>query len=205
MRATTRPDHSLKSQITARQATWDRATRRWTFINATRGTFTPDKAPEFQTLADPLVVKNWSETPFQLIKPGLSAAFLGIPGLTTWLQSNARNNHFASPAPYLTQWHYRWAMPFSCLVTVLLATPLAIHFARRGSGGGIFLAVVLSGLMLMVSSICVALGESGSLRPIEAAWLPNIAFTLLGLYLFRRRITGRPIYLVVRRFLPGND
>ena len=59
--------------------------------------------------------------------------------------------------------------------------------------------------MLMVSSICVALGESGSLRPIEAAWLPNIAFTLLGLYLFRRRITGRPIYLVLKRFLPGND
>ncbi len=202
---TTGPDHSLKSQITADQARWDRGARRWTFTGANRGTFTPGQAPVFEAWSAPFAVDGWSETPFQLIKPGLSAGFLGIPGLTTWLRSNARNDHFASPAPYLTQWHYRWALPFSCLVTVLLATPLAIHFARRGPGGGIFLAVVLAGLMLMVSSISVALGESGSLRPVEAAWLPNIAFTLLGLYLFRRRITGRPIYLVLKRFLPGND
>jgi lipopolysaccharide export system permease protein len=202
---TTRPDHSLKSQITAGQARWDRRTRRWTFSDATRATFTPGEPPEFENLSSPLAVNGWSETPFQLIKPGLSASFLGIPGLTTWLRSNARNGHFASPAPYLTQWHYRWALPFSCLVTVLLATPLAVHFARRGPGGGIFLAVVFAGLMLMVSSISVAFGESGSLRPVQAAWLPNLAFTVLGLYLFRRRITGQPIYLVLRRFLPGND
>lgn len=202
---TTRPDHSLESQITASQASWDRDTRNWTFTGTTRGTFTPGSEPVFAKTTEPLTVEGWSETPFQLIKPGLSASFLGIPGLTTWLRSNARNNHFASPAPYLTQWHYRWALPFSCLVTVLLATPLAVHFARRGPGGGIFLAVVFAGLMLMVSSISVALGESGSLRPLHAAWFPNVAFALLGLYLFRRRITGQPIYLVLRRFLPGND
>ncbi|MES2476852.1 MAG: LptF/LptG family permease [Verrucomicrobiota bacterium] len=201
----TRPDHSLASQINARKASWDRSSRRWTFTDATRGEFSPGKAPIFEKMAEPLTVENWPETPFQLIKPGISASFLGIPGLTTWLQSNARNGHFASPAPYLTQWHYRWALPFSCLVTVLLATPLAVHFARRGPGGGIFLAVVFSGLMLLVSSISVAFGESGGLAPAKAAWLPNIAFALLGLYLFRRRITGRPIYLVLRRLIPGND
>lgn len=202
---TTRPDHSLDSQISAQEARWDRSTRRWTFSNATRTTFEPGQAPVFETMTAPLEIDGWSETPFQLIKPGLSATFLGIPGLTTWLQSNIRNDHFASPAPYLTQWHYRWALPFSCLVTVLLATPLAVHFSRRGPGGGIFLAVVFAGLMLMVSSISVALGESGSLPPALAAWLPNIGFALLGLYLFRRRITGQPIYLVLRRLIPGND
>jgi lipopolysaccharide export system permease protein len=202
---TTRPDHSLKSQISARQAHWDRDSRDWIFTDVTRATFAPGVEPIFEKANAPLTVKGWSETPFQLIKPGLSATFLGIPGLTTWLRSNTHHDHFASPAPYLTQWHYRWALPFSCLVTVLLATPLAVHFSRRGPGGGIFLAVVFSGLMLMVSSISVALGESGSLRPVHAAWFPNVAFALLGLYLFRRRITGRPIYLVLRRFLPGND
>ncbi len=202
---TTGDDQSLKTKLNARQAGWDRATRSWTFTDVTRASFLPGKPAEIETLPGPLVVKHWEETPFQLIKPGLSAGFLGIPGLTTWLQSNARNGHFASPSPYLTQWHYRWSLPFSCLVTVLLATPLAIHFSRRGPGGGIFLAVVLSGLMLLVSSISVALGESGTLQPVIAAWLPNVGFTLLGLYLFRRRITGRPIYLVLRRFLPGND
>lgn len=202
---TTGDDQSLETKLNASEAGWDRATRRWTFTGATLTQFTPGKPADIESLPGPLVMKHWEETPFQLIKPGLSAAFLGIPGLSTWLQSNARNGQFASPAPYLTQWHYRWALPFSCLVTVLLATPLAIHFSRRGAGGGVFLAVVLSGLMLLVSSISVALGESGTLRPAVAAWLPNAGFALLGLYLYRRRITGKPIYLLLRRLLPGSD
>jgi lipopolysaccharide export LptBFGC system permease protein LptF len=153
----------------------------------------------------PLVESSWPETPWQLIKPGLSAAYLGIPDLNTWLEDNSRYHRFADPAPYLTQWHYRLALPFTCLITFLLATPLAIHFARRGPGGGIFLAVVLSALMLLFSSISTALGESGAIKPMFAAWLPNITFGCIGLYLFRRRITGKPIYLLLRRLIPGND
>jgi lipopolysaccharide export system permease protein len=134
-----------------------------------------------------------------LIKPGLSAAYLGIPDLKTWLHASRNQLNFTEPAAYETQWHYRWALPFACVVTVLLSTPLGIHFARRGPGGGVFLAVVLSALMLLLSSISIALGEAGTIRPIYAAWLPNLAFTLLGLYLFRRRITGQPIYRSIQR------
>jgi lipopolysaccharide export system permease protein len=73
---------------------------------------------------------------------------------------------------------------------VLLATPLGIHFSRRGPRGGVFVAVILSALMLLISNISIALGESGTLRPALAAWLPNLAFTLLGIYLFQQRISN---------------
>ena len=202
---TTRADKTLESRLSAEKAYWDRSSRNWTFEQAIVGDYPPGLPPVFKTHETPLVIDHWRETPWQLIKPGLSASFLGIPDLTTWLQENSRGGQFADPAPYLTQWHYRWALPFACMVTVLLATPLAIHFSRRGTGGGIFLAVVLSALMLLFTSICLALGEAGTLRPAHAAWLPNATFALLGLYLFRRRITGKPIYLILRRFLPGND
>jgi len=87
---------------------------------------------------------------------------------------------------------------------VLLATPLGIHFSRRAPGGGIFLAVALSALMLLFSTISLALGESNTLRPALAAWLPNLLFALIGLYLFHRRISGQPIYRTLRNLLPGN-
>ena len=106
---------------------------------------------------------------------------------------------------YLTHWHYRWALPLTCLVTVLLAAPLSIHFARRGAGSGIFLAIVLSMLMLFISSITLALGEAAVVPPLLAAWLPNIVFSLLGLYLYRRRVTGRPIYQSVLRLVTVNN
>jgi len=202
---TTDENRILKSRLSAASATWDRKTRSWTFNQPVIGRYTPGSPPDFLKPEGPLTLDTWSETPWQLIKPGLAAAYLGIPDLNTWLDSNAQHNSFADPAPYLTQWHYRWALPFTCLVTVLLATPLAIHFSRRGPGGGIFLAVVLSALMLLVSNIVLAFGEAGTLSPALAAWLPNIGFALLGLYLFRRRITGRPIYHSLRRLLPSDD
>jgi lipopolysaccharide export system permease protein len=202
---TTRQDKTLESRLCAKRAFWDRSSRRWTFEEAVIGNYLPQQAPVFETHVTPVTIDSWSETPWQLIKPGLSADLLGIPDLSSWLKAYNHNGQFADPSPYLTHWHYRWALPFACLVTVLLATPLGIHFSRRGPGGGIFLAVVLSALMMLFTSISLALGESGTLRPEHAAWLPNIVFSILGLYLFHRRISGQPIYLILRRLVPGHD
>lgn len=202
---TTRADHSLESRLTATRAIWDRSKQTWTFENPTIGTFRPDAPPEFVQSSNPVVHTDWKETPWQLIKPGLSANYLGIPDLNGWLRANAGNEVSLDPAPYLTQWHYRWALPFTCLVTVLLAAPLAIHFSRRGAGGGIFLAVVLSALMLLVSSISLVLGEALILPPALGAWLPNIIFGAIGFYLFQRRLAGRPIYQRIKALFPDDN
>lgn len=202
---TTRADHSLESRLTASRAIWDRSKQTWTFEDPTIGLFRPGMPPEFTQPSSPVVHANWKETPWQLIKPGLSADFLGIPDLNGWLKANAGNEVSLDPAPYLTQWHYRWALPFTCLVTVLLAAPLAIHFSRRGAGGGIFLAVVLSALMLLVTSISLVLGEALILPPALGAWLPNILFGALGFYLFQRRLAGRPVYQRIKSLLPDDN
>ena len=199
---TTDTNHKLQSRLSATRAMWNRETREWTFENPVLGSYPPGRPPVFDKPAGSLTINSWSETPWQLIKPGIRAEYVGIPDLSGWLQANARHQSFANPAPYLTQWHYRWALPFTCLVTVLLASPLAIHFSRRGPGGGIFLAVVLSAMMLLVSNIVLAFGEAGTLNPVLAAWLPNIAFTLLGIDLFRRRMSGKPFYQSLRKLLP---
>jgi lipopolysaccharide export system permease protein len=202
---TTDENRRVTSRLSASRALWDRDTRRWSFEKPVVSRFGPGMPPVFEKPADTLTIDNWSETPWQLIKPGLSAAYLGIPDLSTWIHANAGQPGFADSAPYLTQWHYRWALPFASLVTVLLAAPLAIHFSRRGPGGGVFLAVVLSALMLLTSNIVLAFGEAGIIQPIAAAWLPNLIFGTLAIYLFQRRITGRPIYHTLRKFLPGGE
>lgn len=198
---TINPDRSLKTRMSSPSASWDPATKNWTFANPLIAKFTEGEAPEFEQMEEPLVRKKWKETPSQIIKPGLSVEYLGIPELSTWLASPMADQPTSNKSAYLTQWHYRWALPITCIVTVLLAAPLSIHFSRRGAGSGVFLAVVLSVLMLFVSSITLALGEAAVIPPLLAAWLPNIVFTFIGFYLFHRRITGRPIYQSVKRLL----
>jgi lipopolysaccharide export system permease protein len=196
---TTREDKTLESRLTATSASWDRASRSWTFNNPIMGDFPLRQPPIFSSHTEPIRISNWRETPSQLIKPGLSASQLGIPDLSSWLLENSKHHQLVAPAPYLTQWHYRWALPFTCLVTVLLATPLGIHFSRHGSTGGTFMAVVLSALMLLTTSISLACGESGTIDPLFAAWTPNIVFASIGLFLYHRRVSNQTVQLLLRR------
>ena len=202
---TINPDRSIKNRIQSKSASYNKRTRIWTLHNPLISRFEPGQAPIFEQLKEPLIRKTWKETPSQIIKPGLSVEYLGIPELKSWLISPLAKQMTANLPAYLTQWYYRWALPITCLVTVLLAVPLSIHFSRRGGGSGIFLAVVLSVMMLFISTIALALGESGILLPILAAWLPNIIFTGIGLYLYHRRITGRPIYQSIKKLLNFNN
>ena len=150
------------------------------------------------------ITRDWQETPWQLVKPGLDQSHLGIPELNSWLAAN-EGVEWANKRPYLTQWHYRYAQPVICLVTILIAAPLGIVFSRRGISGGVSIALFLCAGMLLASSFFLTFGEAGRLPPIIAAWGTNILFTVIALYLFNRRLTGRPIYQSLKKFLPSGE
>lgn len=194
----------ITERLSAESAMWDRKTHLWSFGKPLLARFKDGEPPRFDHSESAFSAVAWPETPLQLIKPGLSPPYLGVPDLNTWISSHRRNRSVADPAPYLTQWHYRLALPFTCLVTVLLATPLAIYFSRRAPAGGVFFAVLLSALLMLVTSISLALGEAGIIHPALAAWFPNMIFAFIGLYLYHRRITGRPIYQLLLRALPND-
>lgn len=198
-------NHQIERRLSAKQASWNAKSRSWTFEEAWISEIASDRAPVFLPQSSEPMVFQWPETPMQIIRPGLSAPYLGVPDLNSWLKNHQINSPAADPAAYLTQWHYRWALPFTCLVTVLLATPLAIHFSRRGPGSGIFLAVVLTALMMLLSGVTLALGEAGTIPPILGAWLPNFVFTGIALYFFKLRESGQPIYQMLMRLIPTQN
>ncbi|BCX46535.1 ABC transporter permease [Haloferula helveola] len=200
------PDSKLKSVLIARTASWSPSTGAWSFEDATVRDVPegdPQPPPLYRTdLPNPYVVKTWRETPAEIIQPGLPANQLGIPDLAGWLASNEGRKP-STKAPYLTQWHHRFAQPFNCLIVVLLATPLGVVFSRRGTSGGVAIAVFLAAGLLFLTTFCLSLGDAGHLQPVIAAWLPNLVFGILALYLFRRRLAGRPIYQTIRRLIPN--
>ena len=195
---TTDEEGLLKSRLSAKEANWNPNTGEWTFHDAIICRYAQNRAAVYEIPEGPYVVEDWSETPWQIIKPGLSAEHLGLPGLNAWLDTHERFPHIADPEPYLTHRHYRIALPFACLIMVLLAAPLAIQFSRRASASGIFLAIALSCFMLLINTIILSFGESGHMPPMLAAWLPNLIFGGIGAYLLHRRITGKPIYASIR-------
>ena len=191
------------TKLQANKAEWSRETKSWTFsgnlmLIDLEHQPVPKKIP-----TDKKLTVEWQETPWQIIKPGLDQSHLGIPELNSWLNAH-KGIEWANRLPYITQWHYRLAQPVICLVTILLAAPLGIVFSRRGTAGGVSVALFLSAGMLFSSSFFLTFGEAGHLPPVIAAWSTNILFSLIALYLFHRRVTGRPIYQSIKKLLPSS-
>jgi LPS export ABC transporter permease LptG len=79
--------------------------------------------------------------------------------------------------------HRKIAFPFVTLVMTLIAVPFAVTTGRRGAMYGIGVGIVLALIYWVMISIIAALGQSGVLSPMLAAWAPNLIFGAVAAYL----------------------
>ena len=79
---------------------------------------------------------------------------------------------------------HKLAFPFVTLVMTLLAIPFGVRTGRRGALYAVGLGIVLALSYWIVTSLFVALGKSGLLAPVLAAWSPNIIVLGAAAYVF---------------------
>ena len=77
-----------------------------------------------------------------------------------------------------TDLHLKPATAASALLLTLVGLPFAFRFGRRGAVAGIGVAILLGLAYLLVNGLFVALGGSGALPPVAAAWSANVFFAL---------------------------
>jgi lipopolysaccharide export system permease protein len=79
------------------------------------------------------------------------------------------------------------AYPFASLLMVMIAVPFSLQWTRSGGmARGIALAVLIAAVYWAFLSGGRALGISGAIPPVHAAWFANIAFAAAALFaLFR--------------------
>lgn len=137
-----------------------------------------------------LAMPQWNETPFRLASTNMRAEFLSLPELHDYLRFNS---DFPPTllAPFATHFQYRIALPWTCLVVVFLAAPLAIGFSRSGLLSSVAAAIGLVFAMNFLTHLFLALGEGNRIPAWAAAWTPNILFAALGLFLLYLRATNR--------------
>jgi lipopolysaccharide export LptBFGC system permease protein LptF len=173
-------------------ATYDHATRTWKLEKGKVVDFTPQGDVKEQRWFESLKLRNMSETPWRISSSVLDANFLSVPELREYLRNNADFTELRL-APYRTQLSYRWALPWGCLVAVLIAGPLGIIYSRRGLMGSITMAIGLFFLLILSNSVFLALGKGGRIDPALAAWLPVLIFGGIGLVMLWMRTTNREV------------
>src|SRR3954454_16765850 len=137
-----------------------------------------------------LTLDHWSETPFRLSSANVRAESLSVPELRSYLHFNS---DFPATllAPFKTHLQYRLALPWTCLVVVFIAAPLGIGFSRRGVLSSVAPSIIPVFSMNFLTHLFLALGEGSRIPAWTAAWLPNLFFALIGLYLLYLRSTNR--------------
>ncbi len=137
-------------------------------------------------------LQGWSETPWRIASTNLEPQNLSVPELRDYLRFNA-DFPDTQLAPYRTHLHYRWALPWSCLVVVFIAAPLGIVYSRRGVLAGVASSIFIFFAMIFLTNLFLALGKGDRIPPILAAWLPNAAFAVVGAFLLYLRASNRDL------------
>ena len=84
---------------------------------------------------------------------------------------------------YLVDMHIKVAFPFILPVLLMIGMPLALRVKRGGTPLAVSLGMAVSFLYLLTLGISRSLGLSGVLSPLLSAWIANLLFCLVGVYL----------------------
>jgi lipopolysaccharide export system permease protein len=80
----------------------------------------------------------------------------------------------------LVHFHSRLAMPWTCLIVVLLGIPTGARTGRQGAFAGVIMAVAMFFGFYVLTYLGQFLGKKQLLWPWLSSWLPNIVFLLAG-------------------------
>lgn len=111
----------------------------------------------------------------------LSASEPYVSGVLAAQVLSQRQSGTRTDSYYRARLSRAFSDPWTALVMLLLATPVALALTRGGEGGAQTLGALAAGLVfLLVNGLLSALGEAGTLPPQPAAWTAPLAFALLG-------------------------
>jgi lipopolysaccharide export system permease protein len=83
---------------------------------------------------------------------------------------------------FRVEYHKKFAIPFACIIFVLLGAPLAVRFPRGGVGMVIACSFTIFGIYYMSLIGGEALGDRGRINPFWGPWAPNIFFGAIALW-----------------------
>ncbi|MGV3523097.1 MAG: LptF/LptG family permease [Candidatus Sericytochromatia bacterium] len=113
-------------------------------------------------------------------------------------------------------YYTKFSLPLATFFTILLAAPIGILFSKMGNYFGVAISIALVFVWYVTYSIFTSLGKAGTVPPLLAAWVQNLAFggigllmlmQLSGIHIFRYllwpfKILFWPLIALVRKMAP---
>ena len=172
----------LKSRIDAKKITYDNMRNRWFFHETRTRVFTDDGV-------------NYRENPGQdtlklsidgssLRELGIQPDAMNIVQHLSYIREKQRAG-FSNLGRVIVKFHNKMALPFASVIIVLIGVPLSARKRRSGFAIEFGISLLIGFSYLSVQRAFAIAGYRSVLDPLLAAWLPNLLFLFIGLYIYK--------------------
>ncbi|HOX78340.1 MAG TPA: LptF/LptG family permease [Bacteroidales bacterium] len=173
--------HDMKYKLMADRIIWDTLTSRWTIQNYTIREISGNKEKiSHGTRVDTTL--NLMPSELYIKKENYEEMTFGE------LQDYIRKEKLRGAEEivyYDMERHNRLASPFATLVMTLIGVSLSSRKMRGGIGMHLGLGILLTFTYILLMRVTTVFATVGDLPPYLAAWIPNIFFGIIGLYLLK--------------------
>ncbi len=169
-----------RTRIDARTARWE--TDHWILESGRLRRFTVEG--ESVTPFDTMELSPGDPTPDDLVRRELTPEERGYFDLREYIAKLKAGGNL--PRALEVQLHLKIAFPFVTLIMTLLGAPLAARTRRSGFAMAFASALAISFLYYGSIQVAQVLGRQAILSPPLAAWLANILFALVGVWIVAR-------------------
>jgi lipopolysaccharide export system permease protein len=169
---------SLTKRIDAKSARWSDG--RWVFTDGMINTVGSDGTFQTEIFREKTIPLPEGPSDFQV--PEMNTEEMSFFELWRYAKKLAGEGY--DTTRYLTDMHAKTSFAFFSLILAILAIPFSLKVGPRGGSIalGIAFSMAIAFVYYVFMALSLALGRTGALPPIVAAWISNFLFGLVGFF-----------------------
>jgi lipopolysaccharide export system permease protein len=161
---------------------WDSKKKKWRLINALERKV--DSMSETTKQFDTLIL-NIGLKPEELRRDEYLKDKLTTPELAAFIEQEESRGTEGLSALKVERYR-RTATPFAVLLLTIIGVVLASRKTRGGSGKHLAIGIITAALFIMSDRFSTVFATKSNFPPLLAAWVPNIIFSLVAFWMYKR-------------------
>jgi len=166
----------LSFQMSAASGTYDEKQKIWNFSNAYIIHF--DGKEKYRDEKKAVFSMKLSESPKSFLRTPFNVMQMRLNDALKFIEAKRKSG--VDYKKYLVEFHWRFAFPFSAVITILIGSIAGIYFRKAVLVLSFFLAIIMSFGYYGILALGMAYGKSGKLDPVVAAWIANVIYATAG-------------------------
>ena len=175
-------NNKLTTNTRADNLHWDTATHKWILENLIERQLKPLGET---VIMQPRRVLNFNFKPLDLSRDKYTKDKLTSPELFNFIKlEELRGSENLNELKI--ELYRRDATCITVLLLTLIGAVVAGRKVRGGSGGHLAAGFIIAALFIVISQFSTVFSTKGNLPPIIAAWIPNIIFMFVAIYMYKK-------------------